>query len=343
MAANTPLYISNLRSNPSYSKYKSYHWADYIELLCLANIDNEISKADLIDRLSERAADLGEGDIDEIEEMEGLEKEGNQMATKRSSKADIWDERIEDLFRLIEHRISIYGDYYPFILEQNTLRLKVEQLENPQLTYSYLLFCSNLYLFDKGDQLELANNFELLCLQVLKNILPTNAIVELFGKNPSNKEGYVGPLWNKINLLAKALNEQIHPLLPQENYPPQNTGDDGLDLVGYIPSGDSLPSKLAFFGQCACTTDWVSKQHSSSYDAWKTKITITTSTNNLIFMPFCFRAASGNWASIGDIHNSLLIDRKRIIFYLRENFKSFEDLPSYNLVNNFILAKEGVF
>ena len=344
MLGNLSLYIRNLRSNPSHPKYKYHLWADYVELLCLANIDNEISKADLVDRLAERQADLKEGDIDDIVEIEELEKEDNQIATKRASKADVWNERIENWFRLIEHRISLYGDYYPFILDDNTLKLKFQKLDNRQSIYTYLLFCSNLYLFDAPDRLLLANNFELLCLQVLKNLLPSNAIVELFGKNPLNNGVYSGSLWNKIQMLAENINEKVHDLLDRADYPPQNTGDDGLDLVGFVPSGDLLPSMLIFFGQCACTPEeWVSKQNSSAHNAWKNKISITTEINNIVFIPFCFRTANGTWVNIGDIHNSLLIDRKRLIFYLRGDFTSFEDLPSYGLVNNFILAKEDIF
>jgi len=32
-----------------------------------------------------------------------------------------------------------------------------------------------------------------------------------------------------------------------------------------------------------------------------------------------------------------------LIYYLKSNFRIFEDLPSFKLVNNFIAAKEDVF
>lgn len=344
MEARPSMYISNLRSNPKYPQYKGHHWADFIELLCLANIDNEISKTDLIDRFAERASDLGEGDIDDFNEMEILEEEDNQQATRRALKTDLWDKRIEDLFKVIEHRVSIYGVNYPFSLEGNSIKLIKPQLEGLHLLYAYLLFCSNLFLFEAADRLELANNFELLCLNALKNILPETAVVELFGKNPLNKGVYSGSLWGKIERLAETLNEKVHHGLSSADYPLQNTGDDGLDLVGYIPSGDLLPSKLIFFGQCACTPEeWISKQNSSAHNAWKNKISITTSINNIVFIPFCFRNATGMWVNIGDIHDSLLIDRRRLIFYFGESLCAFEDLPAFELVHKYALAKEDVF
>ena len=49
---------------------------------------------------------------------------------------------------------------------------------------------------------------------------------------------------------------------------------------------------LTILGQCACTEDWVSKQHSSSYAAWNGKLSFTSLPCNMIFIPFCFRDSS---------------------------------------------------
>ena len=344
MADSVNIYIGNLQDKPNYPIINLHHWTDYLELLCLANIDGEVSKNDYIQRLAPRENDLKEGDIDDMTAMDKLEDEDGFIATNRSRKADIWADRLDDWFRLLEHREKLYDDYYPFKIQDDTLIVRDSPFTKHQSLYIYLLYCSNLYLFNKSDQVSLANCFELLCLDALKNLLPLNAEVHLFGKNPLNSGAFVGPLWNKIQLLAQKLNEQLNPNIKQSRYPPTNTGDDGLDVVGWVPSGDNLSSKLIYFGQCACNiSEWVSKQDDSSYNSWANKISLTNHTNNIIFIPFCFRDATGDWINVGDIRKSLLIDRRRLLHYLYEDFETFEKLPSYGLFENIVIAKEEIF
>jgi len=342
MDSSVDIYIGNLQNKPNYPIVNVHHWTDYLELLCLANIDGELSKTDYIKRFAPRESDLREGDIEDIEAMDALELEDSSTSTNRSSKADVWGMRLDDWFLLLEHREKIYGEYYPFKKEGDSLILKDAALSKHQLLYCYLLFCSNLYLFNPTDRGSLASSFELLCLEVLRNLLPTNAEVHLFGKNPLNKGQFVGPLWDKIQLLASKLNEQVNPRLKQ--YTPANTGDGGLDVVGWVPSGDTLPSKLIYFGQCTCNvSDWISKQNDSSFNAWSNKIHFTNFTNNIILIPFCFREATGDWAQIGQISKSFLVDRRRLLYYLYGDFETFERLPSYGLFENMVVAKEEVF
>jgi hypothetical protein len=343
MANNVSVYISNLQDKPSYPKYELQHWTDYLELLCLANLDGEVSKADYIKRFSQRESDLHQGDVEDIEAMELLDKEDSFQSTNRSLKADKWQIRLDDWFLVIEHRVKLYGEYYPFELINDSLFLK-DSFTKHNLLYTYLLFCSNLYLFDESDRGLLANSFELLSLDVLKNILPKNANIHLFGKNTFNTGDFKGPLWNKIHLLADRLNEKVNELLKKDNYPPQNTGDDGLDVVGWVSSGDELPSKLVYFGQCTCNVnEWKSKQNDSSFNAWSNKIHLTNYTNNIIIIPFCYRDSTGLWISVGDIHKSFLIDRKRLIYNLYDDFSVFESLPCYKLIESMVIAKEEVF
>ena len=344
MSKSVSTYIKNLESKPSYPHHNSHNWADYIELLCLINTDNEVSKTDIVDRLQGREEDLGEGDIDAISEDKELDKEDNQTSTRRSYKSDRWDTLVADWMLVIQHRTKLYDKYYPFTYNNNTVKLLTVSSDKHKSLYIYLLFCSNLYLFQKTDLQTLTGSFEILCLEVLKKLLPSNAIVELFGKNHFVTGKYSGSLWEKMHLLASELNENVNPRLNEENYPPSDTGDGGLDLFGYIPTGDFLPSKHIIFGQCACSAkQWVPKQSSSNHAAWANKIHFTTMVNNVIFIPYCFRNAKGLWVDEGDIHQSFLIDRKRILYYLNEDLDAYESLPSKSLVNDLSSAKEGVF
>ncbi|RZJ91423.1 MAG: hypothetical protein EOO20_05050 [Chryseobacterium sp.] len=340
--ANTQIYLSNLQSSPNHAKYKNYHWADYLELVCLVNVDGEVSKSDFVRRLSPNQNDLREGDIDDIDEMEDLENEDGHLSTERSTKSDKWKVQLDDWFLLLEHRQIIYGDYYPFKLDNDTILLK-DNFTSEQLCYFYLLFSSNLNLFEDSDSLKLSANFESLCLNVLKNILPSNAEVHLFGKSPVNGGIFTGKVWDKLELLSKKLNEDMNPKINKSAYPHQNTGDDGIDTVAWVPTGDDLPSKMVYFGQCTCSADgWVLKQHSSSYSSISNKMSLMTFTNNILFIPFCYRSNTGMWFNTGDIAKTLMVDRKRLLHYLYDDFTTFEKLEVFQMVKSIVAVKEEI-
>lgn len=337
------LYLRRLQTKPSHPKSTSIHWADYIELLCLANLDGEISEYDVIDRFEERERDLSEGDPDDIDELRSFEDE-NEGATRRAEIDDKWKIRVEDWFKVLNVRMSLYGQSYPFIVDEKEIKLK-SSLNNYQTIYIYLLLCSNLYLLDKTNQLVLANSFELMSFDALKSMLPEKAEVHLFGSNPLNNSGKYGgglSFWKRFNALAKDLCEQINPLVKEADYPASHKGDGGLDIVAWIPTGDNLPSIPIFFGQCACTAEWIGKQNDSAFASWTNRINLTNHTNNIVFIPFCYRGADGKWFRVADIRLSFLIDRKRMLFYLGDKYERFGKLPASKIIETIINAKEGI-
>jgi hypothetical protein len=338
-------YLQKLQAKPKHRQYETYLWADYIELLCLANIDGEMTKSDIIDRLSERERDLQEGDTADIDEVMNMEKEEYEKPSRRSEISDLWEVRVADWFNILNLRESLYQSNYPFIITEHEIKRKNSQLNPSQKIYVYLLCCSNLYLFDKALQVSLANCFELLSYNSFKNILPNDAEIHLFGSNPLNKEGRYSkiPLLNKINKLSADLNEILDPRLNQSNYTSIKGGDGGLDLVAWVPTGDNLPSSLIFFAQCACTDEWVSKQHDSSHESWEGRILFKNRISNSIFIPFCFRRGDGTWAKIEDIKLSFLVDRKRLLhYYLKNESISFDTLPASQIIDEIANAREDV-
>lgn len=338
-------YLSSLHRTPPYPHYKSFHWADYIELLCIANLDGELSCKDIVDRLTERndlevvIPNNDGGDIIEVD---------NEMGSRNAENVDKLDNEVNDLFQLLKVRSTFYGKAYPFIIQGNEIRKKKGKFTKQQKLYIYLLLCANLYLFDFDRRLKgiLANCFEVICFSALKKILPTHATTHLFGSNPLNKEGRYGihlSFWEKINLLADDICAKLHPEMDKRNYPVTHRGDDGLDIVAWISTGEQNSNSLLFLAQCACSPEeWKKKQSESSYDAWSNKIIFTTYTNNVMFIPFCFRGADGNWFRVGDIWKSFLLDRKRIIFYLENEYREFDILPAASIVEKILTVKEGI-
>ncbi len=338
-------YFSTLEKNPDYSKTDSYLWADYIELICLANIDGQISIDALLDRIVDRQKDLQEADPDDLSELNGLEAE-DDIATRRSEIIDKWRGSAEDWFKVLEARAGTYGKDYPFSVKSGDELFLVHRLTQRHRLYLFFLFCSNLSFFEKQHQTLLSNSFEMVAFWATAGILPKSATIDLFGANALNVKGRYKTgttLWEKINTLTQEIRENLQPRISEANYKVHNHGDDGLDIVGYIPTGDNLSSMPVFLGQCTCQKEWWKKQSESSYDVWSAKITLTTYSNNLMYIPYCFRGARGEWFNSGKISKTFLIDRKRLLHFLQGKETQVSNLSCQKILNKIILQKEAVF
>ena len=298
-------------------------WADYIELLCVANIDGEFSKADVLDWLKE-GKDLGV--------IEG------RLASKlqlRDAEADDWiDTQIGDWYRHLQFRAGAFTDFYPFHLTRANDTLILHQPLTPrQKQYLFLLLSSNLRYFTPKDRATLTNTFEIISLGALRKLLPPNAEAHLFGSRQQGR--YTGTLWEKINALAGDLQEQVR--ADESDFPLENRGDKGLDLVAWIPLGDDVGSLPIVFGQCACSLqDWSTKQSSSSAAAWSRTISPLAPPSNMAFIPHCFRRTGGEWYKSTDIHESVLIDRLRLLRLLGDSYDLIENSPSNIMVEEAI-------
>jgi hypothetical protein len=149
-------------------------------------------------------------------------------------------------------------------------------------------------------------------------------------------------LFTKITNLANELHELPHPRLQKNNFAVNNTGDGGLDIVGWIPMKDTAPGFALLFGQCACSPeDWSSKQGTSSISDWQNRITFTTPPSNFIFIPMCFRNTSGEWYNNDKVKLSVVIDRLRLCNLLESKASVTAALAS-PIVDS-LTSKEDVF
>jgi len=154
---------------------------------------------------------------------------------------------------LVEQRVALLGELYPFRLEGNRL--------------VYVTGSSGMYEF-------------LLAASVRRDISskPFNRIPQVFERAISViSEGLLGPGAKSLHVGSprdevvgksfKAAFEKLHeltgewPWRPLEYLPPEGPpgGDDGLDFVAWLSSNDNRPGRLFLIGQCACGDDWVDK------------------------------------------------------------------------------------
>lgn len=325
-----PAPIMSVESLPREPKFDTYAWADYVELLCMLNRDREFSKADTIDRIKDRR-DLGEGL--EVDSTPG---------TTAAEKKDLHQLRATNFFTHLQYRAGAFGDFYPFEVSSDGDLISMKSAITPdQKLYIFLLAASNLRYIKKDCSGTLTTSFETVSREALRRLLPDHAEVHVFGANELRAGRYTGNKWAKINLLAKDIKEVVKP--KEHHYMRNDLGDQGLDLVAWVPFEDKAPGLLLAFAQCACTSeDWSRKQSSSSPAAWNSTLTFMVFPLNLAFIPIAFRDSFGYWHQPQKIHESIVIDRVRLLYLLRGRTSFFETDPSYKIVEAILEERESL-
>lgn len=320
--------LNNLDEPPLSSDI--YLWADYIELRCLVSLDQEISKADIIE-IKRASRDVYE----QPEEFErDFDAESSALSDRMTLNADDW-------YRHLKYREGSFRHFYPFSVSSNgdVLRTK-KPTTGKHLFYIFLLLSSSIRYVGRRHHM-LTRSFEKLSREALRNCLQRNAEIYVFGTSDGGQGRYRGNIFTKIEKLSQDIHENL--LAKQVHFSRQSSADYGLDIVGWIPTGDNSSSNFLVFGQCACTLDWVEKQHSSNLEKWRRVIDFAAPPTNVIFIPFCFRGSDGDWVRPLDIHNSFLIDRLRFIHFMSAKYHLLQDQQAFTAVKDVLKQRDPVF
>lgn len=302
-----------------------HRWADWAEWLCWTSAALSLSTSDLAEaiesRRQERFSELDD-DVEPEARDVALLPDSPDSATFKDSTVRL----ANDVFRLLEDRLRSFGESYPF--EWSRRQLVVREDSPSHHPYLFLLACSTLrYVPDKAKQVDLAARFEWLSVEATRRLLPDRSNVRLFGSNTRRDGHYSGLLIDRVQKLAADLGERF--IADRDDFEARDQGDNGLDVVAWVPFSDGLSGFPTILGQCACTPTWVVKQHSSSRDSWKSIMTFSVDTTNYCFIPFDFRKADGSWHAKHQIHNSVLIDRRRFIEILTPAFAAVEPIDDF--------------
>lgn len=319
-------YPESLENTPV--KKLEYYWADYIELLCLANPDKSISKSDFVARVKNRNTDFEDPSDDMLDE------EGDWD----DNSSDQWTKRTNDYFRFLTCREKLFNDFYPFYFSENKKVLNAhEEITEKHKLYIFFLFASNLRYFRDETQ-KLTGSFEKICIDATK-IFFKGWDIHSFGVGAEVESKYHGTLWNKMASLIEDLRGKL--IAEEKDFKSDNRGDGGLDIVGWKQFNDSQDGFPILFGQCACTKTWDVKQHSSNQEVWGERIKTKAPPFNLIYAPICFRNANGDWYRSDEIRKSIMVDRLRLKDALVDT-ESFKNSESYQIVSDLILLEESI-
>ncbi len=254
--------------------------ADFAELLCLLTPDRICSRESIRDYIR----DIGESKIS--------------------------DETLDDCFSNIEWRQLSFDTDYPFTVAADSRTFSApEDLSDRQKLYVFLLLCASLPYTDRP-YTPLTDTFERIALRALKTTWPPTGVVRPFGKNETD---YIGAKWERINALATDIGGEGR--CTHNTFRHHDNGDGGIDLAAWVALDNyertNIPSALA---QCACSrNEWQKKQTEISDARLANSIHATHKWMQLLFIPQCFRDSRGKWAVPGDVGQTALFDRLRII------------------------------
>lgn len=228
----------------------------------------------------------------------------------------VTEEALEDCFTNLQWRQIAFGASYPFALAVNGRSFSApEHLSDQQRLYCFLLLCSGLP-FTQRPYNPLTDAFERVSLLALRAASPRGSSVRAFGKNETE---YTGTKWERINTLGAEIGGEGR--CSEQTFRGRDSGDGGIDLVAWLPLDDherrNVPSALA---QCACSrSDWSAKQSEISDNRLGNLIAPTHRWLQALFIPHCFRDSTGKWAVPGDVGQTVLFDRLRIVKQIGTN------------------------
>ncbi len=321
---------------PRTAKLNIHLWADWVELLCISNSDGVTTEA----IVRKRCIEERDGDVEAADALaEELEAEAVAEDDLDVVEDDKLDAEVRGWFGHLKMRAELFGDAYPFIVADDALAVRAEHTAT-QLLYVALLMMSNLGNFPKKKvQPNLTAGFEWLSLHVFRQLLPANAQTHLFRGSQRYPSEFTGKLWPRLQKLAHVLGEQVK--LAEAEVSATNTGDKGLDLIGWLPLPDKAPGRLILFGQCACTEDWTSKQHSISAGRWRNRISLKSNPMSVVFIPFCQRGPEQSWHQHDDMDDTcIFMDRFRLLHLLSATADQFLNLPALQEATSCLADKE---
>lgn len=217
---------------------------------------------------------------------------------------------------VLSYRSKRFADAWPFeLFDEDNLRLR-DPLEARHRTYLLLLIASCLSRLSKDDGYAITMAFERLAPKILSGHLGPRAEAHLFGTSGDEHGQYPDSksLWEKFEQLAKDLRVKL--LADREEVEANYSGDNGLDAVAWLPTGDQAPSLVSVFAQCACGSKWRSKQHEGSEQRWGHVMAFRSPLVNMTLIPYSFRRPDGTWDKELHVERGVLLDRERILHAL---------------------------
>lgn len=290
--------------------------ADFIELKCMLwQKGSRLMIQDVITHYRDFNVDVG------IKKSSLL---SDQATNPASEINDEWQTKMLDIFEVLEERLCLYEDDYPFEVGPNFLLLK-ENLSSKHKLYLSLLVASNLNSFSKVQSI-VTSEFETFSKYIIQDLFP-RMNVEEFGQNSH----FRGNTIEKITALSKILKinnrqEFLNQLSTRANK------EKGLDVVAWQPFNDEISNMLVFLAQCACGKDWTKKiSETKSYETFLDFVRIHPI--HLMFVPYGLAHYDKNFYQSEKTNGLLFFERKRFLDISEKKLEELIELDTFKIVD----------
>jgi len=308
--------LTDVTTAPSAAHYELYRWCDYAELRCLTHMDKRFSRDNLAEAIGE-SKDLNSDGNDELPAPDDLvidsPDEGETPET--TGEVDDLDERLSGTtFRHLRWRANVFDVDWPFEIDTHAQEIKLKQnLSNLHYLYLQLLLSALLKYCPKGRRKTYTGVFEDLSFYIFKNLMPQGSQVHQFGVSHSTR--YVGKLFDRLRQLADDVCGDLR--LTVQDFPKNDAGDGGLDLVAWHNLGDERDHIPIAFAQCGCTAEgWPNKMLEASPAKLGKKLVTGHDWATYYFMPIDLsdtRDGKMRWMEWRDVNAAIVIDRLRFL------------------------------
>ena len=143
--------------------------------------------------------------------------------------------------------------------------------------------------------------------------MPRGAQVHQFGVSHGNR--YVGKLFDRLKKLSEDVRGDLR--LTVHDFPKNDAGDGGLDIVAWHDLGDERDHVPVAFAQCGCTAEgWPNKMLEASPAKLGKKLVTGHDWATYYFMPLDLsdtRDGKMRWMEWRDVSAAIVIDRLRFI------------------------------
>lgn len=306
-----------------------HHFADIVELTCLKSIDHETTLEEALDE--QLGENEGIGGIVEAEPIPDDEAADSDPAMVN----DRHETRMRDILAHLLARQTLFGDAYPFDIDDGFVKLKEEPSKEHKL-YAFMLLSSHLCFLPRTDVCKFTSDFEVAAAFALRRFFPNWTLKIVGTAHCAHLQVYAGTPRRKIETFAQDLGLEL--LIHEEELQRYQTpnGDAGLDVVAWHPFNDGAPHMPVFLAQVGCTDDesqMFSKQYSAYPQRWGHKLRGLAAIGCMV-TPQCYRNALNSWPCFTEV-DSVFIDRARVLSLLTaaEDFQ-FDYLQTHQVVES---------
>lgn len=320
--------LQSVTVTPSAPKYAKYRWCDYIELRCLTHRDHRFSRDALAEAMTE-SEDVSTEEVDfdpDVIDLTGDEAMAVEGVDPEAWKSDQDESYSANYFKHLRWRSSTFGEYWPFVIDAHAKEIQLKpDLNTAHYFYLQLLLSSLLKYCPKTRFKTYTGAFEEISLDVFRGLMPQGAQVHSFGATHSTR--YTGNLFDRLTKLAKDVRGSLR--LTLQDFPKNDAGDGGLDLVAWHDLKDTRDYIPVALAQCGCTADdWSRKMLEASPATLGGNLSTGHPWATYYFMPLDLtdeRDGQMQWQERRHVHSAIVIDRLRLIRLA--DFSALEQTP----------------